>query len=51
MYLFITIYIVSFARLSQIVHIFKCKSTGSLAFVTVLLTILGNLGRVFTVFV
>lgn len=45
------IILVSFARLTQIFHILKCKSTGSLALLTCLLVVAGNLGRMFTVFV
>lgn len=43
--------LVSTARLTQILHIYRCKSTGSLALLTCLLVFLGNLGRLFTVFV
>ena len=45
------IFLVASARLIQIIHIFKCKSTGSLALITCALILLGNLGRLFTVFV
>lgn len=43
--------IVSFARLTQIIHIFRCKSTGSLALLTCVLVFMGNLARLFTVLV
>jgi mannose-P-dolichol utilization defect protein 1 len=43
--------IVAFARLSQIFHILRCKSTGNLALLTCLLMVIGNLGRMFTIFV
>ena len=43
--------LVSSARIAQIYHIYKCKSTGSLALITCLLVVLGNLGRLFTVLV
>jgi len=43
--------LVSTARLTQIIHIYKCKSTGSLALITCAIILLGNLGRLFTVLV
>jgi len=43
--------LVSAARLSQIYEIHKIKSTGSVAFITYGLAVLGNSARVFTVLV
>ena len=35
--------------MAQIIHIFQCKSTGSLSLIPFLLIVPGNLGRLYTV--
>lgn len=41
--------IVSFARLNQIIHIFKHGSTGSLSFIMIFCQVVGNIGRFITI--